>query len=443
MKLLIRQFTERPFLSSITITVSELFINYSLLLFITHLFEASVVGKWFLFLAVYNVSINIREGVLYASLVKFSSGKEADVQYSSFKTVFVSLLLIEGIIGSIILAVGLFNLFPEISSLLVLYPIYSITNNSLKWIENIHKSNRQLHKTVLINIFTIICLGLLCYGLWQLQQPKLEDLIWGLSGMYTVVFFLSLSTLPIFKIIKSKFNPKTFKQIIFYAKQGTLKAIFGTIASRMTLFISAGLLSLEVTAVLGLAQRYLIIILALGNSIQLIFYPKIVVLFESGQLNKFKNEFKKTLVRVYSLILPLSLIFMIVIKPIIIFLHGEVYADAYYLLVILILSSLFNPLGAFFGSYTNAIGKPQHSTNVVVLNSCILIVSSYFFIHFLGELGTVLPSLFTEFIGFILITYYFIKRERINIVSLIYFLPKCYAIYFRKGKQILFQYSNK
>ncbi|ANQ52061.1 hypothetical protein MY04_4726 [Flammeovirga sp. MY04] len=435
MKRFIALFKEKPFISSLSLTFSELLYNYSLLLFVTQVYSAEDVGRWFIFFAVFNLSINIREGVLYVALVKFSSGKEDETAHSTYKTVLYALLLIESLIGAVIFAIGYYDFFPEVSALLLFYPLYSISNNCLKWIENIHKSRGELYKAVMINFTTLLML-FTAFFYFSNYPVELSNLIIYLSGLYFVSFLIGLSSIPTFKIVISKFNKKTFKHIMHYAKQGTLKAIFGTLASRMTLFISAGILSLEVTALLGVAQRYLVLILSLSNAIQLIFYPKIVLLFEQGNLRHFKLEFTKTIKRVYTLIVPISIAFLIVIKPLLGILHGEGYGESFHLLVILIMSAQFSPLGAFFGSYTNAIGKPQYSTNVVVINSCILIFSSYFFVKFFGELGTVLPLLVTEIIGFFIIYNYYQKYERINIILLMLRTPKLYLIYFRRAKQL-------
>ncbi|OHX64222.1 hypothetical protein NH26_21705 [Flammeovirga pacifica] len=406
------------------------------------MYSAEDVGRWFIFFAVFNLSINVREGVLYVALVKFSSGKNDKTAHSTYKTVLFALLLIESIIGVVVLGIGYADIFPEVSALLIFYPIYSISNNCLKWIENIHKSKGELYKAVIINL-TTLCLLFSAFIYIKYNPIGLPDLIIVLSLLYVFGFLIGLFSISTSKIFKSSFDKKTFKNIMHYAKQGTLKAIFGTLASRMTLFISAGILSLEVTALLGVAQRYLVLILSLSNAIQLIFYPKIVLLFEEGNFKHFKLEFIKTIKRVYTLIVPISIGFLIIIKPLLNILHGEGYGDSFHLLVILIISAQFSPLGAFFGSYTNAIGKPQYSTNVVIINSCILILSSYFFVRYFGEIGTVLPLLVTEIIGFFFIFHYYQKYEKINIIYLMVITPYLYKVYYRRARQLYYSKFKK
>ncbi|MBB6460206.1 MATE family efflux transporter [Flammeovirga kamogawensis] len=406
--------TKYPFVITYSLTFSELLFGYILLLFITREYAAEDVGLWFLFFSIFNFSINIREGVVYVALVKFSSGKEKIDANQTYKTVLIAIVLIELLIGIVICSIGLLDLFKNLSSLLISYPLFSLSINLLKWVENIHKSKKTIYIAVIINSIT---LTFLCISLYYVHSNHLSinQLVYCLIVVYLCSFCISLFTIPFKKIIKSKVNKQTFSSIMLYAKQGFLKALFGTISSKMTLFLSAGILSLEITALLGLAQRYLVIILSISNSIQLIFYPRIVKLFEKGSLDKLKEVFIDTLSQVYLIILPISIGFIIFIKPIITFLHGNAYSDSFYLLIILVISSLFAPLGSFFASYTNAKGKPQYSTNIVVFNSILLIITSVIFVELYGEIGTVLPGLITEIVGSILIFIYFLKKENLNL----------------------------
>ncbi|AZQ65300.1 hypothetical protein EI427_24095 [Flammeovirga pectinis] len=411
--------TKYPFVITYSLTFSELLFGYILLLFITREYSTEDVGLWFLFFSIFNFSINIREGVVYVALVKFSSGKNIIDANQTYKTVLIAIILIELLIGIIISSIGFIDLFPNLSSLLIVYPLFSLSINLLKWVENIHKSKKTIYIAVLINSVTLTLLIISLFFVHE-YQLSINELVFCLIGIYLSSFCFSLFTIPFKKIILSTINKQTFSSIMLYAKQGFLKALFGTISSKMTLFLSAGILSLEITALLGLAQRYLVIILSISNSIQLIFYPRIVKLFEKGSLDKLKEVFIDTLSQVYLIITPISIGFIIFIKPIITFLHGNTYSDSFYLLIILVISSLFAPLGSFFASYTNAKGKPQYSTNIVIFNSILLIITSIVFVELYGEIGTVLPGLITELVGSVLIFIYFKRNENLNLFSMIY-----------------------
>ncbi|WP_062616655.1 lipopolysaccharide biosynthesis protein [Flammeovirga sp. SJP92] len=418
MKKLLPFLNKYPFITTYSLTVSELLFGYILLFFITREYSAEDVGLWFIFFSIFNFSINIREGVTYVALVKFSSGKENEKAYQTYKTVIIAILIIETCIGLLIVLTGFLDIFPDISYFLMVYPIFSITNNCLKWVENIHKSRHTLYRAVIINLISLTLLGL---GLYYVHYNALniQELVLVIVAVYGISFLIALTTIPFKAIFLSPFDKKTFKEIMHYAKQGTLKALFGTASSKMTLFLSAGIISLKITAMLGLAQRYLVIILSISNAIQLSFYPKIVELYERGDMEEFKKYFLQTLGKVYLIILPISIGFLVLIKPFIVLLHGDQYSDSFHLLVILVITSLFAPLGAFFASYTNAKGKPQLSTNIVVMNSIILIVLSYFMVAYMGEIGTVLPALVTEIIGAVVIFIFYLRNENVNLLKII------------------------
>ncbi|NME68841.1 oligosaccharide flippase family protein [Flammeovirga aprica] len=437
MKKLLPFLNKYPFITTYSLTVSELLFGYILLFFITREYSAEDVGLWFIFFSIFNFSINIREGVTYVALVKFSSGKDNQLAYQTYKTVIIAILIIEIVIGALIALVGYLNIFPNISYFLMVYPIFSITNNCLKWVENIHKSRDTLYRAVIINVIslTLLVLGIYYVHLYTLS---IQNLVLVIVGVYSLSFLISLSTIPIKSILLSPFDKKTFKEIMHYAKQGTLKALFGTASSKMTLFLSAGIISLKITAMLGLAQRYLVIILSISNAIQLSFYPKIVELYEKGNMEEFKKYFLQTLGKVYLIVLPISIGFLILIKPFIVLLHGDQYSDSFHLLVILVITSLFAPLGAFFASYTNAKGKPQLSTNIVVMNSILLIILSYVMVTYMGEIGTVLPALVTEIIGAVVIFIFYIRYENINLLKIIPLMRlEALTIFYHLRKKLL------
>lgn len=430
-----------PFIISYSLTVSELCFGYFLLFFITREYSAEDVGLWFIFFSIFNFSINIREGVTYVALVKFSSGKENQEAFTTYKTVFLAIMIIEILVGAIISTVGFLSIFPKLSFFLIIYPIFSISNNCLKWVENIHKSRHTVYYAVLINIISLtLLIGTLYYI--HIHTLPIQYLVIGVILVYFTSFIIALFSIPLWKIVYSPFNLKTFKEIMHYAKQGALKALFGTISSKMTLFLSAGIISLEVTAILGLAQRYLMIILSISNAIQLNFYPKIVALFEKGNLTEFKKYFLKTLGRVYVIILPISIGFLLLIKPFITLLHGDQYSHSFYLLFILVITSLFAPLGTFFASYTNAKGKPQLSTNIVIINSVLLIILSYVMVKNLGEIGTVLPALFTELIGAIIIFMFYLRYEKLNLLKVIPLMKKEFWDVYYILKNKIYNISN-
>jgi O-antigen/teichoic acid export membrane protein len=235
-----------------------------------------------------------------------------------------------------------------------------------------------------------------------LSQSPLTTLVILLGASSLVATVVGLRTLDLKGIIITPFSKRSFMNIINYGKHGILRELTGTISTRIGLFITASLLSLTQTAFLGVAQRYLTLLLIPNSAFQSLLYPVLVRISKLNDPAAMKETFEFQVSKLLAAMIVLALGISILSPWIILVLHGEEYQPAIGLLIISIWTlAIFSPFGSAFGSIINTIGKPKLNSVIVMVNSIINIVLAYLLILWLGLYGAVLAPLITELFGFL------------------------------------------
>ena len=193
-----------------------------------------------------------------------------------------------------------------------------------------------------------------------------------------------------------------FQRLFHYGKHGILRELTGTVSTRINIFLTAGMLSYTQTAYLGVAQRYVMLLLIPNNAFQAILYPVLVNIALKKDPTLLKEEFEKQVSKLLSVMLVVA-VGIIIVSPLIVdTLHGASYRPALGLLAIsLITVALFTPFGSAFGSVVNALEKPTINSRIVIVNSAINITLSYVLIRYVGLYGAVIAPFITELFGFL------------------------------------------
>ena len=152
--------------------------------------------------------------------------------------------------------------------------------------------------------------------------------------MFLVIAFSNMITLFVFKanreiVLSSafrKYDKATLSNLVFFGKYGLLREVSGSIAHQAGVFISAYLLTLEATSILGLATRYTILISIPGASLAGLLYP--TILEQADNPLKMTEVAREGMSKMYALLIPIALMIVIASPFVIYLLHGSSYLVA-------------------------------------------------------------------------------------------------------------------
>ena len=376
-------------------------IGFGTVMLVTRLYDEKTAGQWFVFVAIFSLLTNLREGFVQNGLVKYSVGTQEAEQLKVYKTNLVSNLLFELVMSTTV--VILFQLFRwyDLDQLFRYYPLYSIPFSVYRWIFVVHRSQLRVEKSTLMN--SLFLAGLATgAGLMYAQQLPLYSLVLTLGGASTLAALAGLFSFNVLEVWRVPFDRAMFRLLFRYGKHGILRELTGTVSTRINIFLTAGMLSYTQTAYLGVAQRYVMLLLIPNNAFQAILYPVLVKIALQQKQHLLKEEFEKQVGKLLSMTLLVAVAIIIASPLIIDTLHGESYRPALGLLVIsLITVALFTPFGSAFGSVVNALEKPTINSRIVIVNSAINIGLSYLLIRYIGLYGAVIAPFITELFGFV------------------------------------------
>ena len=393
--------TQKKIAWSLAGNLVDVAIGFGTVMLITRLYDEKVAGQWFVFVAIFSLLTNLREGFVQNGLVKYSVGNSEAERLKVYKTNLVSNLLFELVMSTLV--VGLFTLFNwyDLKELFWYYPLYSVPFSIYRWIFVVHRSQLRVEKSTLMNA---LFLGVLSIGagLMYTRQLPLPTMVFTLGAASTVAAVAGLFSFDVRAVWQVPFDRAMFRLLFHYGKHGILRELTGTVSTRINIFLTAGMLSYTQTAYLGVAQRYVMLLLIPNNAFQAILYPVLVKIALQKDEKLLKEEFEKQVSKLLSMTTLVAIAIIITSPFIIDTLHGANYRPALGLLIIsLITVALFTPFGSAFGSVVNALEKPTINSRIVIVNSAINITLSYVLICYVGLYGAVMAPFITELFGFL------------------------------------------
>ncbi|MCR9254323.1 MAG: polysaccharide biosynthesis C-terminal domain-containing protein [bacterium] len=413
-------FGKIKFAWSLAVSVLALVKGFALLYLITANYAVEEVGKWFLFLALVAIVSALREGLIYVPMVKLGPQSESDDALIYLNGNWIVNLSFEIGVGLVVLVLNELGVFGIASELVLIYPIYGISLALYRWNTMYLKSIKSFKPLAGLEILHFIFI--VGYFLFT-SNTQILHLILGLSAMNALAFIVGAFYVPVRKLLAANISKTHFKQIWKYGSHGIMKDICIALTSRINIFITAAILGTTDTALLGLAQRYVMIVITLNNAVQLLLFPDLVKLYAQNNLAKIKELMEGSLSKLYAVLIPGVVIFTLAMFWLLVPLHGDAYQGAWPLIAIMLVTSLSIPLGTSFGSYVNAIGKPQLNSLIVFLSSIIYTGLSLIMIHTYGIWGAVIAPLVTEVIGLLIVNYIFKKHTDINLYRVLKLIP--------------------
>jgi O-antigen/teichoic acid export membrane protein len=410
----------------------DIAIGFGTVMLVTWTYPETVAGQWFLFVTIFSLLNNLRDGFIQNGLIKYAQTEDPAARKRVYKTSLVVTLLFE--LSTSFVVFSLFRVYNwfGLAELFAYYPVYSIPYALYRWSFVLHRSQLNVLRTNFMNALFLLILGIGATYIYLTHQELFSLVILlGISSLFAAI--VGCYPLGLGSILLTPFDRVIFRNITYYGKHGLLRELTGTLSTRISLFITAALLSYTQTAFLGVSQRYLTLLLIPNNAFQALLYPVLVRVSQKSSPQELKLLFEDQVSKLLAAMLFLAAVISIASPFLINVLHGADYQPSIGLLVISIWTlAVFTPFGSAFGSIINTIGKPGINSTIVMVNSCINIVLSYFLISWIGLYGAVLAPLLTELFGFIWARKIVSRHTKISYTTIFEKVPNHYKDIFSK-----------
>ncbi len=383
-------------IQSLSGNLIEVAIGFTTIMFITRNYSQEQAGIYFLIMAIVAVLNNLKEGFLQNGFVKYyvESGQDPVILQSGLFITWMWDVL--NVITFSVIALLNQALLP----FLLFYIVQVLGYSHYRWTLFVHKSQLNLRIIFQVNvlIFVGVASGLMVVHLWKL--PITCILI--LTGMiYGAATFSFRQNRTLFNKAISRPDPKMIRKLSVFGKYGLLKELAGSLSHHSGVFLSACFLTMGDTALLGLANRYAVLIAIPGSSLSGLIYP---VLLKVGiDLEKLRLAAREGIGKMYALLIPLALGVCLASPFLIVGLHGNAYGFAAVILTLRVLLTTFLlPMGTGFSSIMNVINRPANITKLVFVTSLINLSTMIVAMPLLGILGAMLSPVITEMVGFVI-----------------------------------------
>jgi|GEM_PF-6130859 len=383
----------------------EFLIGSLLLVLVTLVYSVEEAGAWIVFLTLLFVGTKFREGITQTSLMKYSVGVSEDQKFSVYwisigLTVFIEILLgiTAFVIAELFINEPLHVLLKNYIWLALpqsLFRLFQFISQSRLDVKSMINSN-----VVLLNIICLVMMFVYSNGLEFGSLPK------AISIAYWVGLAWQLLMHNAFSWKLELRNIQVPDGYIDFAKNGLLRELFGTISSRAYILFTAGLIGYAESALVGIASRYANLIYLPNSAYQGLLYPKACEMVNRGSVRTMFHYYRRAISWMQAGFIPYVSLLISVGSIGIVLLHGQEYVAAIPFYMVLVLSGAFiSPYGHAFGSVSQAAGRPDLVTKLVLLNSALNLVLSYILIVLFGVWGAILSPIITDVIGLFMIQY--------------------------------------
>ena len=375
----------------------EVLIGFGTIMFITRNYAQEQAGSYFLMMAIVAILNNLKEGFLQNGFIKFyvESEKDPSVLKSGLMLTWawdLMNILVFFTASRIVVALQPFVLF---------YIVQVVAYSHYRWVYFIHKSHLNLQTIFKVNLMVLVwsVSGLITIYLWELSMVYCLLLAGLAYGISTLSFPANLRLLR--SAIGSPIKRDQLGQLIHFGKYGLLKEVAGSISHHSGVLLSAYFLTLGETALLGLANRYAILISIPGSSLSSLVYPVLLKIgINPAQL---KQTAREGMGKMYALLVPLCLSICLAAPAMIWLLHGQEYAFAAVILISrVMLTTFLLPLGTGFSSLMNVMNQPEKITRLVLITSSVNICLMLVLMPWVGIWGVMVAPVITEMVGFVI-----------------------------------------
>ncbi len=403
----------------------EFALGIGLVAAITRMYSTDDTGAWFLFIAIFAIAGSLRDALIQSAMIKSTAGATNTSTHSSLKTNLLVMLSFELLMGAAIVAIGFF-LENTLGKFLLFYPLYAFPNAWFRWQVFYLRSQLKIKEIFVTNLINLIIIIVL-FGLLYANNAEVIYLIPAMGGGSIFGGVFATSFLPYKQIIKASTVRENLQLIRHFGFFAMMREATSAVSSRISLFYSSALLSLQQTAFLGVSQRFSQIALLPNNAFQSILFPTLVMHLNKQDLKAAKVTFEESIAQLLALTIPFALTGVLISPIILEMVSGPEYRQSWPILAIyLLLATMITPFGAAFGSMVTAMGKPQMAFRIVLINSTLNIALGYLLMKSMGLIGAPISMAITELGGFIYIGKILKKEADISIWSTFTKIPRLY-----------------
>ena len=385
---------KKKILSALGGNVIETINGFLIIMLITRNYDQSAVGTYFIVLAIISILNNLKEGFLQNGLTKYlvEYNQSSKVERAGLILSFIG----EGAKMGIFFIIAL--IYSPLQTFVSSFLFYTLLYSTYRWMLFVFRGRLEMKPIIQGNLMVLV---VNLVGLFFIIRfhPGIEWMFVSTGVAYSAsLFLISANRKLLARNLIGAIDKEMVIRMIQFGKHGFLKEVSGSIAHQAAIFISAWLLTLEATSILGLASRYTILISIPGASLAGVLFP--VILAQSKNIDTLKNVAREGMGKMYAILFPMA-IGIAATSPLLIYLlHGSAYLMAAGILTFKILTSAFLiPLGSGFSSIMNAINRPIEITKLMLISSSTNVIASLISIYFFGIWGAAIAPVLTELIG--------------------------------------------
>jgi lipopolysaccharide exporter len=377
-------------------------------------------GIWALFLAIFTLIENIKQGLLRNPMIKFLSEPE----YVNHRNKVQSASLFTNVIFSVLVIVLLFfggHIFsywlnsPELFPLFrlgILIIIVLIPFNHLEILLQSHFKFKAIFYGYLCRqgIFMISVILLMIVDkpfLTLINLVKLQ-IVSQLLGVVVLAYF----TRGYF-YRKFETDKQTIGRMFHFGKYIFGTNVFSSFGRSADQFITAGLISANVVAYYNIVSRINNMMDVPSIAIADVLFPKNVEAMATSGADKVRYYFERMVGTIVSILAPLSILIFLIPRFFITILAGSKYFAAVPILQIVILFSILRPFSYQFGTTMDAIGKPKINFWVNLLTMTLNYGFMYIGLRYTGWLGAAYGTIVSAILSFFIM--YFVLNKTIGV----------------------------
>jgi lipopolysaccharide exporter len=403
-----------------------------------------LMGIWALFLAIFSLIENVKQGLLRNPMIKFLSEPE----YVNHRNKVQSASLLTSILFSILVICLLFFGGSMLANWLNTPELYPLLIYGIGIIVMLIPFN---HFEVLLQAhfkFKAIFYGYLCrQGIFTLS--------------IVILLIIDKSVLTLVNLVKLQIAGQFFGTgvLMFFAKgyfyrkfdtdKTTLsrmfhfgKYIFGTnvfaaLGRSADQFISAGLISADVVAYYNVVARINNVMDVPSVAIADVLFPKNVEAMVTSGTEKVRYYFERMVGSIISILAPISILIFIIPQVFIRLLAGTKYYAAIPILQIVILFSFLRPFSFQFGTTMDAIGKPRINFWVNLLTMCLNFGLMYLGLRYTGWLGAAYGAVVSGILSFMIMYSVLNKQIGVRLVETFRYVGFAYREMYTKAKKAI------
>ncbi|HEX3767098.1 MAG TPA: oligosaccharide flippase family protein, partial [Puia sp.] len=395
---------------------------------------AKEMGIWALFLTIFALIENTKQGLLRNPMIKFLS----EPDYVNHRNKVQSSSLVINIVFSAVVIGLLFfggSIFADWLNASELYPLFRtgiliiivlIPFNHLEVLLQAHFKFKAIFYGYLcrqgIFMFSIIILLLYDKQILTLMNLVRLQIISQLFGTMILFYFARKYLYRSFETDK-----RTMLLMFNFGKYVFGTNVFSSLGKSADQFISARLISADIVAYYNIVARINNMMDVPSFAIADVLFPKNVEAMVTSGMDKVRYYFERMVGTILSILTPLSILIFLLPHFFIAILAGSKYYAAIPILQIVILFSILRPFSYQFGATMDAIGKPALNFWVNLLVMILNFGFMYIGLRYTGWLGAAYGADAAAIVSFIVMYVVLKKTVGVEIRETIKWIWKSYV----------------